>query len=63
MPGTDWQAIRDRGETPFALGLANRPGIQEILDQIDKEAADKLRGMAGIAVVVVDHSVAEVFLA
>ena len=24
MPGHDWQAIRDRGETPFARGLARR---------------------------------------
>ena len=61
MPGHNWQEYRDRGEIPFARGLAGREGIQEVLDLFDKEAGDKLRGMPGIAVVVVDHDVAEVF--
>ena len=61
MPGHDWQAYRDRGEVPFARGLAGREGIQDVLEDLDKEAADKLRGAKGVAVVVVDHGVAEVF--
>jgi len=63
MPGHNWQEIRDRGEVPFARGLAMRDGIQEILDTFDKNAAEKLRDMTTVAVVVVDHGVAEVFAA
>ena len=63
MPGFDWQAIRDRGEVPFARGLAMREGIQEALGSFDEEAATELRGMDKVAVVVVDHGVAGVFAA
>ncbi len=61
MPGFDWQAIRDRDEVPFARGLAGREGIQETLALFDREAADKLATIAGVAVVVVDHGVADVW--
>jgi hypothetical protein len=61
MPGTDWSAFRERGEAPYARGLAERAGITDALATFDAEAADKLRSHAGIAVVVVDHGVAEVF--
>lgn len=61
MPDHDWQAIRDRGEIPFARGLAGRAGIQGVLDLFDTQAAEKLRAMTGLAVVVVDHGTAEVF--
>lgn len=64
MPGHDWQAIRDRGEVPFARGLAGRDGIQDVLDEIDPDAAKKLRTTVlstKPSVVVVDHGVAEVF--
>ena len=63
MPGHNWQEIRDRGEIPFARGLAMRKGIQKALSAFDKEAATKLRGMVDVAVVVIDHGVAEVFAA
>lgn len=63
MPGFDWQEIRDRGEVPFARGLAVREGIQEALSAFDTEAAAKLQDMIDVAVVVVDHGVAEVFSA
>ena len=61
MPGYNWQEIRDRGEIPFARGLAMRDGIQECLEHFDREAATKLKEMTAIAVVIVDRSVAEVF--
>ncbi|MBI4434959.1 hypothetical protein HY635_04085 [Candidatus Uhrbacteria bacterium] len=61
MPGHNWQEYRDRGEVPFARGLAMREGIEGALDFFDKEAAIKLREMTEAAVVVVDHGVAEVF--
>ncbi len=63
MPGHNWQEIRDRGEVPFARGLAMRNGIQEALGSFDKDAAEKLTNMTEVAVVVVDHGVAEVFAA
>lgn len=61
MPGFNWQEIRDRGETPYARGLAKRDGIQEAIDILDKEAGEKLRLMDDVAVVIVDYGVAEVF--
>jgi hypothetical protein len=61
MPGHNWQEIRDRGEVPFARGLAMREGIQEALAALDPEAAAKLREMTEVAVLVLDHQVAEVF--
>lgn len=63
MPGHDWQAIRDQGEVPFARGIAMRANIQIALEIFDKDAAMKLQSMSDVAVVVVDHGVAEVFSA
>ncbi len=63
MPGHNWQAIRDQGEIPFARGLAERNGIEDILYHFDPAAAEKLRNFEGLAVVVVDHGVAEIFSA
>ncbi len=42
MPDSDWQAIRNRGEVPFARGLAGRAGIVDALDFIDPGATDAL---------------------
>ena len=61
MPGNNWQEIRDRGETPFARGIAKREGLQGALEILDKAAAEKLQNMKGLVVVVVDHCVAEIF--
>lgn len=61
MPDFNWQEIRDRGETPFARGLASRDGMQKILQAFDDEAAYKLDKAIDVAVVVIDHQVAEVF--
>lgn len=64
MPDFNWQEMRDQGQVPFARGLAGRAFIQEALGLFDTEAAEKLRGMvtaSTVAVVVVDHGVAEVF--
>jgi hypothetical protein len=63
MPSHDWQAYRDRGEVPFARGLASREGVQDFLDVIDEEASAKLRDVTELSVVVVDHGVAEIFSA
>lgn len=61
MPGHDWQQYRDRGEVPFARGLAGREPIQGLLDTVDQDAAKKLREITGKAVVVMDHGAIEVF--
>lgn len=61
MPGYDWQAIRDQGQIPIARGLAQRDGMQEILEVFDKEAAEKLKQSVEVAVVVIDYGVAEIF--
>lgn len=64
MPGHNWQEIRDLGIAPFARGLVAREGIQMLLGAFDQEAAGQLRTMKDdVAVVVVDHGVAEVFAA
>jgi len=61
MPGTNWQEIRDRGQIPFARGLVSREVIRLGLEIFDREAALKLAEFDGLAVVVVDHGVAEIF--
>lgn len=63
MPGHNGQEIRDKGEVPFARGLVMRDGIQKALGAFDKDAATKLQNISDVAVVVVDHGVAEVFAA
>lgn len=63
MPGEDWQEIRDKGQVPFVRGLTSKENIQEMLLIFDHEAATKLEEMKGLAIVVVDYKVAEVFLA
>lgn len=63
MPGFDWQQFRDKGEVPFARGLAMKEGMVEMIAVFDKEAAKKIDEVEGIPVIVVDHSVAEIFSA
>lgn len=61
MPGYDWQQYRDQGLVPFARGLAEREGIQRVIDLFDSFAGDQLRQREGLAVVVVDHGVAAIY--
>ena len=61
VPNADWQAFRDAGEVPFARGLAGRPGMQDVVDMMDPEAGAKLRSIAGVAVIVMDHGAVEIF--
>lgn len=63
MPGYNWQPYYDRGEIPFARGLAGRAGIQNILDEISPVEGQKLRDAELVnAVVVMDHGEIAVFL-
>lgn len=57
----DWQSLRSRENVPYVRGLAVRDDIQKALDSFDKDAATKLQNIGDVAVVVVDHGVAEVF--
>ena len=58
MPGHDWQAYRDRGETPVARGLADRDYVTQCLLVFDHGAYEELRDSTELSVVVVDHGVA-----
>jgi hypothetical protein len=62
MPGHDWQQYRDRGEVPFARGLASREGMQGVLDEMSPKEGAKLREAGPVVtVIVMDHGVVEVF--
>lgn len=61
MPNQNWQEFRDKGEKPFARGLADRKFMQEILEVIDKETAQKAKTIIGTMVIVVDFGVVEVY--
>lgn len=61
MPGHDWQQYRDKGEIPFARGLAMKEGMGEMIATFDKEAAEKITKMEEVPVIVMDHNVIEVF--
>lgn len=61
MPGFDWSAIRERGEKPYARGLARREGIQEAVDQLDADVGAMMGDMADVVVVVVDHGICQVY--
>lgn len=61
MPGHDWSAIRARGETPYARGLAMRRGMEELCAAADPEAGSDLAAIDGLAVVVVDRGIVAAF--
>lgn len=61
MPGYDWQQYRDKGEIPFARGLAMKEGMIEMIAFFDKEASEKITLMKEIPVVVIDYGVVEIF--
>lgn len=61
MPETDWQAFRERGEIPFARGLATRKGIEDAVTMLDEIEGEKLRNIDGVAAVVVDHGTVSVY--
>lgn len=43
MPGHDWQAYRDRGETPVGRGLTLREGMQGVVDLFDRKLGRAVR--------------------
>lgn len=61
LPGTNWQAYRERREVPIARGLANRKGIEAYVIALDPELGAKLQAYNGLAVVVVSRGEIAVF--
>lgn len=61
LPGHDWQAYRDRGETPYLRGIVAIEGLQAFLGTFDEEAAAKLHETTELSAVVINHGVADVF--
>lgn len=62
MPKSEalWAEIRGRGETPFARGLAERAGIEEVVKNLDPGCWERMRTMETV-VMVMDHDTVEVF--
>jgi hypothetical protein len=60
MPDHDWDAYRARGEVPYARGLAERSGIQGLLDDVDAEQAERLRS-AHVAIFMIDRGIVAAF--
>lgn len=62
MPGANWQEYRDRGEEPYARGMATREPIRKILEVVYPDVAQVLaRNHDKTCVVVVSHSSAAIF--
>lgn len=61
MPGHDWQQYRDQGQIPFARGIVMKEDMIEMIALFDKEASEKITKIESVPVVVIDHSVAEIF--
>ncbi len=61
MPGHDWQQYRDKGETPYARGLATKEVMIKLISSFDQEAADKIIQMEQIPVIIIDYGVVEIF--
>lgn len=63
----DFEVVRavaePAGKMPVLYGLMSRPCVQKLLEAFDVDAADKLRPMTELAVVLFDHGVAEVYVA
>ena len=61
MPGYDWDEIRNRGETPYAIGFLYKESIIPIVGVYDPEACEKLKNIISYSVLVSDYSVINVF--
>ena len=61
MPGHNWQAYRERGELPYARGLAERPALQAAIAEFDPTAGAELAAIAGVAVLVMDFETIAAF--
>lgn len=59
MPGQNWDVFRERGEVPFARGLAVREGVAEYLDYLGATGASKIRE-AQLPVLIIESGMAVV---
>ncbi len=55
MPGHDWAPYRERGEVPYARGLAERAGIEAWIEDPRPGAGRELADIEGLAILVIDH--------
>jgi hypothetical protein len=60
MPGFNWEEIRQRGETPFARGLAERDGVIKFVKKVDPEIVID-DNPKQVQIIVVDHGTCEIF--
>lgn len=60
MPGFNWDEIRQRGEIPFARGLAARDGVIGFVKAVDPEMVID-DNPKEVQVIVVDHGTCEIF--
>ncbi len=63
LPKHNWDAANKRQEKPFIRGLFTKELLCKKLDIINKEAAEKLKDMTSMAIVVVDYNNIEIFAA
>lgn len=61
MPGFDWDAVRAAGHVPVARALVKREGMQVMIDAFDPNMGALLREASGLAVIVVDQGLVEIY--
>ncbi len=61
LPKHKWEEARSRKEKPFIRGLFTKELLCKKLDIVNTEAAEKLRDVTRLAIVVVDFNVIEIF--
>jgi hypothetical protein len=61
MPKYNWDEIRSKGETPYAIGFVYKEGIIPMISVYDLESCEKLKSIKDYSVLVSDYGVIEVF--
>jgi hypothetical protein len=59
--GLDRQEVPGRGQMSFARAIAKKESFQDMIATLNKEAAAKLQTISGMAVVIMNEEVIEVF--
>lgn len=60
MPEYDWNEIRSKGETPYAIGIVNKEGLLPMIGVYDLESCEKLKNITSYSALVSDFGVIEV---
>ena len=61
MTGYDWDEIRSKGETPYAIGFVHKEGLIPMVCVYDLESCEKLKSITSYSVLVSDYGAIEVF--